>query len=226
MQADQAAGLRNKHSRGGVRVLSLFETPPSVAPQLARALQARHHRVLLVDSLGRHARASRTQSIFGWEQQAARQRLQTITVDGVDVLHAPGAQAGDMAITQAAADYDYVLFDGATLQADAAIDARTPQTLFVALSTLPDRISRTYALIKTLHENRLDWRVLLLGESTVAERLVSATDYFLRAHSKCLEQVNIEADAHLTALAAKISAAEIGTSRFYNNAGGEGLQHG
>ena len=228
VQADQAAGLRSKSARRGLpQVVSLLSTPLDWAVYLAQALQALHHKILLVDSAGRHALASKTQFIFGWEQQVARQRLQTIEINGIDVLHAPGAHAGDAAILQTGADYDYVLFDGQTLQPDTLnLDPRTPQTLVVGLNAHPDALCNTYALIKTLRQNKLDWRVMLLGEPALGERLVSATDHFMQGGSPRLELVNIEADAHLVALAARISAAGMGTSQFYTNTGGECAQHG
>lgn len=227
VQADQAAGLRSKGARQGPKVISLLSLPPDWAARLAQALQALNHKILLVDSAGRHTLASKTQFIFGWEQQVARQRLQTITMNGIDVLHAPGAYAGDAAIVQTGVGYDYVLFDGQTLQPETLnLDPSTPQTLVVALNAHPDALCNTYALIKTLHQNKLAWRVMLLGESSLGERLVSATDYFMQGASPCLERVNIEADAHLAALAARISAAGIGTSPFYTNTGGECAQHG
>ncbi len=227
VQADQAAGLRSKRARQGPKVISLLSLPPDWAARLAQALQALNHKILLVDSAGRHTLASKTQFIFGWEQQVARQRLQTITMNGIDVLHAPGACAGDAAIVQTGADYDYVLFDGQTLQPDTLnLDPRTPQTLVVALNAHPDALCNTYALIKTLHQNKLVWHVMLLGESTPGEQIISAAAYFMQEVSPSLELVNIEADAHLVALAARISAAEMGASQFYTNIGGECAQHG
>ena len=228
MQADQAAGLRSKSAPRGVpQVVSLLSTPLDWAVHLAQAFQALHHKVLLVDSTGRHSHASKTQFIFGWEQQVARQRLQTIAMKGIDVLHAPGACAGDAAIVQTGAAYDYVLFDGQILQPDTLnLDPRTPQTLVVALNAHPDALCNTYALIKTLHQNQLAWRVMLLGEPALGEQIISAAAYFMQAVSPRLERVNIEADAHLVALAARISAAGMGASRFYNNTGGECAQHG
>lgn len=226
MQADQAAGLRSKQLRCDLRVVSLIDTPADFAPRLAQALMARDQKVLLVDSLGRHARTSKTQFIFGWQQQVARQGLQTMWVHGVDVLHAPGAQAGDAAIVQASAAYDFVLFDGHTLQAELAFDTRTSQALIVALNARPDMLDPAYALIKTLHQSKLDWHVLLLGDSAPAERVMAAAAYFMPAQSARLERANIDADAHLHALAARISAAESGTRPFDNNTGGECAQHG
>jgi len=226
VQADQAAGLRSKPLRAGARVISLWDTPFGFALRLAQALMANQQKVLLVDSLGRHARARNTHFIFGWQEQVARQALQTISIDGFDVLHAPGALAGDTNIVQAGAAYDVVLFDGYTLQADLALESRTSQTLLLALSAHPDVLADTYALIKTLHQNKCDWRVILLGESALAERVMAATTYFMPTRSVWLESANIETDAHLAALAARISAAEWGASQFYTNTGGECAQHG
>ncbi len=227
MQADQAAGLRSKHSRPRPQVVSLFSVQASLATRLARALQTPSCRVLLIDHAGRHSLATKTQSIFGWEQQVARLRLQTISVDGIDILHAPGAQAGDAAIVQAGKDYDYVLFDGQNVQpGTVALDHRTKQMLIIEVSALPDAVCNVYALLKTLHENKLKWRVILWGDPALCERVVSALHYFKRASSGLVEIVDVEADAHLTSLAARISAAEKGASPFHPNIGGESAQHG
>lgn len=226
VQADQAAGLRSKPLRAGGRVISLWDTPFGFAVRLAQALMANQQKVLLVDSVGRHARARNTHFIFGWQEQVARQALQTISIDGVDVLHAPGAQAGETDIVQAGAAYDVVLFDGYTLRADLALESRTPQTLLVALSAHPDVLADTYALIKTLPQNNRDWRVMLLGEFALAERVMAATTYFMPTRSAWLESANIETDAHLAALAARISAADLGIGPFDNNTGKEYAQHG
>lgn len=226
MLADQAAGLRGKQRRHDLRVVSLINTPTDFASRLAQALMACHQKVLLVDSLGRHVRASKTHFLFGWQQQIAQQRLQTLSVEGVEVMHAPGASAGDTTIVRASAEYHAVVFDGYSLQTEIALDSRTPQMLLVALSANPDSLEYAYALIKTLHQQKFDWRVLLIGEAALAERLIAATSYFLPAQTGLLEYVNLDADAHLHALAARISAAQWGASQLNSNTGGECAQHG
>lgn len=226
MQADQAAGLRSKQARHDLRAVSLIDTPADFAPRLAQALMARDQKVLLVDSLGRHARTGKTQFIFGWQQQLAQQGLQTLSVNGVEVMHAPGTQAGDTTIVRASANYQAVLFDGYLLQTDIALESRTPQILLVALNAHSDTLPNAYALIKTLHQHKRDWRVVLIGEAVLAERVMAAVAYFLPAQSGWLEYMNLDADAHLHALAARISAAESGTRPFDNNTGEEYAQHG
>ena len=228
MQADQAAGLRSKPLRARVQTVSLFATQPGFALRLAHALQARHGRVLLIDSAGCHALAAKTQSIFAWEQQVARQRLQTISIQGVDVLHAPDVLGGEAAIVQAGAAYDYVLFDGHHLQSErVALDPRTSQTFIVEVSAQPEATCNAYALLKTLYQHKLDGRVFLWGDPAGCERVISATHFFLQAHLGLWEVLSGEGDAHLAALAAKISAAEISTNRLLDkNTGGECAQYG
>ena len=227
MQADQASGLRGKYLRRVAQVVSLFAVQPTLAARLARAIQARGPRLLLIDTTGRHALASKTQSIFGWEQQVARQRILPVSVDGIDWFQAPGAQAGDAALAQANPDYDYVLFDADSVPPGTlALDLHTAQTLLVEMIAAPEALCNAYALIKTLHANPLHVRVILCGEASVCERVISATQHFLQARPAWLGTACIEGDAHLAALAARISAAEITTSQFYNNTGGEFAQHG
>ena len=226
MLADQAAGLRSRSRRHDLRVISLMNTSTDFAPRLAQALMTCHQKVLLVDSLGRHLRASKTHFLFGWQQQLARQRLQTLSVEGVEVMHATGAPAGDTTIVRASAKYHAVMFDGYPLQTEIALDTRTPQILLVALSAHPDSLKYAYALIKTLHQQKLDWRVLLIGEAAFAERIIAATSYFLPAQTGLLEYVDLGADAHLHALAAKISAAQWSASQLNTNTGRECVQHG
>ena len=105
-------------------------------------------------------------------------------------------------------------------------DARVAQTFVVEVSDAPETLSNAYAFVKTLYLNKRDTRVILCGQASLCERVIAATHHFLCARPTWLETTKLEADAHLTALAAKISAAEIGTSRFYNNIGGAGSQHG
>ena len=226
MQADQAAGLRRQQHRQDLRVISLINTPADFARRLAHALMAREPKVLLVDSLDRHARNSKTQFIFGWQQQLAQQGLHTRWVNGVEVMHAPGAQAGYTMIVRACANHHAVIFDACALQTEIALDSRTPQTLLVALNAHPDTLTHAYALIKTLHQHKLDWRVILIGEATLAERIKAAVTYFLPAQSGMIEYRNLDADAHLHALAARISAAESSIRPFDNNTGEECAQHG
>ena len=226
VQVDQAAGLRSKQLAHHLCVISLIDTPIDFAPRLAQALMARDQKILLIDSLDRHTRASKTQFIFGWQQQLARQRLQTLSVEGVEVMHAPGAQAGDTTIVRASADYHAVVFDGYLLQTEIALDSSTPQILLVALSAHPDTLANVYALIKTMHQHKLNWQVLLIGDAALAERVMAAVAYFLPAQCGSLEYVNLDADAHLHALAARISAAEWGASQLNTNTGGECAQHG
>lgn len=226
MQADQAAGLRRNPAKRSAQVVSVFSAQSDWATRLAKGLQTHGSRVLLVDTTGRHA-PPKTQSIFGWEAQVARQCLQPVSVAGIDWLHAPGAAAGDAAIVQASAGRDYVLFDGGRMQSKTLmLDASVAQTLVVEVSDTPEVLCNVYAFVKTLYLNKRDTRVILCGQAGLCERVISATHQFLRVRPAWLEMAPLEADAHLTALAAKISATEIGTSRFYNNAGGEGLQHG
>lgn len=227
MQADQAAGLRSKRGLSVVpRVVSLFGTPADFAPRLAQALMATDQKVLLVDSQGQHARSTRTQYIFGWQQQLAQHRLQTLWVNGVEVMHAPGAQAGDAMIVRAGSNYHALLFDGYALHTEIPLESGTRQILLIALDAHPDALSQAYALIKTLHQVQLDWQVILLGDAAHADRVMAAVGYFLPAQSGRVEYMNLAADAHLHALAAKISAADSGIRPFDNNTGEDCAQHG
>lgn len=227
MQADQAAGLRRNHPKRSAQVVSLFSSQSCWAMRLAQRLQTHGSRVLLVDTTGRHAPASKTQSIFGWQAQVARKCLQPVSMAGIDTLHAPGATVGNALIVQASTGHDYILFDGGRIQSETVMpDGCVAQTFVVEVSAAPEVLCHVYAFVKTLYLNKRDTRVILYGEAVPCERIILATHHFLRAPLSWLEEVNIEEDAHLAALAAKIAAAEIGTSRFYNNAGGEGLQHG
>lgn len=226
MLVDQAAGLRGK-SRRNARVVSVFSSQSGWAPRLAQRLEAQGSRVLLVDTTGHHARASKTQSIFGWQAQVARQCLQPVTVAGVDTLHAPGAPVGDATIVRAGMGRDYVLFDGGTMSSETLrLDAGLAQTFVVEVSAAVEVLCNTYGFIKTLSLNQLNMRVILCGQSAQCERVISATRRFMQTRPAWLEWINLAEDGHLTALAAKISAAETGAGRFYNHAGGEGLQYG
>ena len=225
MQADQAAGLRSKQPRADARAITLIDTPADVALRLAQALIASEQKVLLIDSLGRHTQKHNTHFLFGWQQQLAQQRLQTWSVAGVEVLHAPGARAGDSVIVQASANYQVVLFDGCSLQRDVAL-APHPQQLVVALNAQADTLTHAYALIKTLHQHKFEWRVILLGEAMLADRLIAAVAYFLPAQTDWLEYVNLDTDAHFRALAARISAADGSKHPFENNTGENCAQHG
>lgn len=225
MQADQAAGLRNRLPRADARAITLIDTSADVALCLAQALIASEQKALLIDSLGRHTQKHNTHFLFGWQQQLAQQRLQTWSVAGVEVLHAPGALAGDSVIVQASANYQVVLFDGYKCESDIAL-APHPQQLLVALNAQADPLARAYALIKTLHQRRLAWRVILLGEAVLADRLMAAVAYFLPAQTDGLEYVNLDTDAHFRALAARISAAGGSKHPYQNNTGENCAQHG
>jgi len=227
VQADQAAGLRSKKGlRAAPRVVSLIGTNPDFAPRLAQALMARDQKVLLVDSQGQHARSTKTQFIFGWQQQLAQHRLQTLWVNGVEVMHAPSAQAGDAMIVRASMNSHALLFDGYALNTEIALDCATRQILLVALEAHPDALTHAYALIKTLHQQQLNWQVMLIGEAALASRVIAAVTYFMPAQSGMVEYRNLEADAHLHALAARISAADSGIRPFDNNTGEDCAQHG
>lgn len=225
MQADQAAGLRNRQPRADVRVITSINTPTDVALRLGQALLASEQKVLLIDSLGRHTHTRNTHFLFGWQQQLAQQRLHTWSIAGVDVLHAPGAQAGDAAIVQASANYHAVIFDGYTLQHELAL-APHSQQLVVALDAQAHTLMHAYALIKTLHQHKFEWRVILVGEAALAERLIAAVTYFLPAQAGWVEYMNLDIDAHFRALAARISAADGARHPSQNNTGESCAQHG
>ena len=224
VSADQAAGLRRTQTRRGAQVVTVFTTQRNLAARLARALQNAANRILLISGAARPVQALRTQSIFGWQQQVVRQCLQPISVEGIPTLNAPGARAGEAALVQTSADYDYALFDWAYPEDEAlSLDPRTSQTLVVDVSShQPEALCKVYALLKTLHQHNLNWRVILCGEPALCDRIIAATHYFISAQSSWLEVASLEADAHLTALAARISAAEVSTGRCFNkNIGGE-----
>lgn len=225
MQADQAAGLRNRLPRAATRAITLIDTASEVALRLAQALIADGQKVLLIDSLGRHTKKHNTHFLFGWQQQLAQQRLQTWSVAGVEVLHAPGAMAGDSVIVQACANYQVVLFDGYPLQSDIAL-APHPQQLLVALNAQPEALANGYALIKTLHQHKLDWQVILIGEDAPSERIKAAVANYLPVQLGRIEHMNLDTDAHFRALAARISAADRDRHPYQNNTGGSCAQHG
>jgi len=224
MQADQAAGLRSKQ-RADPRAITLLDTPAEVALGLAQGFIAGEQKVLLIDSLGRHSQTRNTHFLFGWQQQLNQPRLHTWSVGGVEVLHAPGALAGDPAIIQASANYHAVIFDGYTLQADVALAPR-PQQLLVALDARADMLAHVYALIKTLHQRKFEWRMITIGEAAHAERVMAAVAYFLPAHAGWVEYMNLDSDAHFRALAARISAAESDSPPIKNDIGEDCAQHG
>ena len=186
-----------------------------------------HRKILLIDMEARHSRASKTPSIFTWQQQAARNCLQPVAVAGLAMLDAPGALAGDAAIMHVDKDYVCILFEAQAVRPGAlALDGHTPQTLIINVGHEADAVYNPYALLKTLHENKLDYPVILCGDVLGCECILQATRHFMRASSGAVEVVTGEGDALFTALAARISAAEIATSRFYNNTGGKFAQHG
>ena len=226
MQADQAAGLRGKSTTPCTQVVSIFSDQFSLATGLAQILQRIGRKVLLVDIEARHSLASKTPSIFTWQQQAARNCLQPVSVAGLAMLDAPGALAGDAAIMRANKIYDCVLFEAQAMRPEIALDRSTPQTLIVDVSPEDTDACHAYALVKTLREHRLNYRVVLCGDVLRCERVLQATHHFMPGLAGPVEVVRGEGDALLTALAAKISAAEIATSRFHNNTGGKFAQHG
>ena len=225
MQADQAAGLRSRQRRADTRAMTLIDTPAQMSLRLAQALITSGQKVLLIDSLGRHHHARNTHFLFGWQQQLNQQRLQTWSVAGVDVLHAPGALAGDPAIVQASAQYHVVLFDGYKLDSDTAL-APHPQQLLIALDAQADTLAHTYALIKSLHQHKLDWQMILIGDAAPSERIKAAVANFLPAQSGRIEYMNLDNDAHFAALAARISAAAGHITPSENDTGEDYAQHG
>lgn len=224
MPADQAAGLRNRQRRTDARATTLINTPSDIALRLGQTLLATGHKTLLIDSIGRHTATHNTHYLFGWQQQLAQQRLQTWPVSGVDVLHAPGALAGDPAIVLASAQYHVVLFDGYKLDSDIAL-APHPQLLLIALDAQADTLAHAYALIKTLHQRKLDWQVILIGDAAPSERIKTAVANFLPAQSGRIEYMNLDADAHFRALAARISAADGDSPPFNNDTEEDCAQH-
>ena len=227
MQADQAAGLRGKLSKPCTQVVSVFSAQSALVTGLAQMLKRLRRKVLLVDTEARHSLATKTPSIFTWQQQAARNCLQPVSVSGLAMLDAPGALAGDAVIVQAGKDYDCVLFEAPEVRPGAlSLDGHTPQTLIVNVGPEADAVYHAYALLKTLRENKLDYPVILCGDALRCERILQATRHFMPASSGTVEVITGEGDALFTALAARISAAEIATSRFHNNTGGKFAQHG
>ena len=216
MQADQAAGLRSQPPARLPRVVSLIDVSAETSLRLAQALLAPSQRVVLIDSLGRHSRSRNTHHLFSWQQQVAQQRLQTWPRDGVEILHAPGAQAGDAAIVHASASYHAVLFDGYTLQADIALATQLAYQI-VVLEVRADKRDAAYALMKTLAMRKLDWRVILLGDAALAARLLAARAHFLPEVVPTVEYNHLDSDAHLRAVAARISAADADMRPEQNN---------
>lgn len=227
MSADQAAGLRRNQVRRDAQVITLWSGHAAVAQRLARAIQLCGRRVLLVDTTGRHAMAGQAQSIFSWQQQIARKQVQPVCANGIDLLHAPDAQAGEAGIVQASSGYDTVLFDAGLIQSGLlALDSNTLQTMIVQTDAHSETACNAYALIKTLADHNLAWPVFLVGEATQCERIVSAAKTFLSLKSDLPKWTALDEDAHFAALAAKISAEEADASRLYKDMGAIHKQHG
>lgn len=224
MPADQAAGLRSRAWARAPRVVSLIDVPAATSLRIAQALRASAQKILLIDNLGRHKQVRNTQYLFGWQRQVAQQRLQTWPRDGVEVLHAPGARAGDAAIVRASGMYHAVLFDGYTLHSELPLATETQQV--IVLDVCSDKLGLAYALLKTLQQRRLAWQLILTGEAAAAARLIEAAAHFLQPVCGELVYMNLATDAHLRAVAARISAADAGTRSLHNNTEEDCAQHG
>lgn len=225
MPADQAAGLRRCRVRRSARITSVFAAHPNSALRLADTLKAGGARVLLIDTEG--SGAHQAQSIFGWRQQIARQCLQTISMQGVEVLNAPGAQAGEASIVAAGGAYDHIVFDmrnkpSGTLELDTAIQ----QTLIVEVHAQTERVCHVYSLLKTLSQTQPERCVILWGAPASCERLVAACAQFMGSRIGVPEVVAGWGDTQMDALAAKITATQTGDDRFYNDTGGVCTQYG
>lgn len=224
MRVDQAAGLRAKRIQAAPAVASVFGAPPAWILHLAQGFLALQLRVLLVDSQARHARGTNTQFIFSWQNQLAQHRLQTLCVEGLEIMPAPGAQAGDPAIVALCKPYHVCIFDGYELAAAVPLAGDEQQVLIVTVDART--IVDAYALIKTLHLHRLDLPVILLGDLGVTARVIDAVNCFLPTYSGVIEHWKAEAAPHLQALAAKILALGRVNRPLDNNIGEDCAQHG
>jgi hypothetical protein len=227
MPVDQAAGLRRRLTRQAPRSVSFFSAHAYPVQGLSGAMQAQGWRVLLVDMSGRQFAASRTRPLFDWRQQAARQCLQALPVDGLEGLLAVGAQAGEPAIVAAASGYDCVLFDAGKIQTPhVALTPEPLQTLILHLAMAPESICNAYALIKALHQTGNAASVLLWGEPMPCERTVAAARTYLGTGANLPVIVNAPDNDPYTALAARIAAGEADNRQPDKHTGTTQAQHG
>lgn len=227
MPVDQAAGLRRRLTRQAPHSVSFFSAHAHPVRGLGRAMQAQGWRVLLVDITGRQFAASRTLPLFDWRQQAARQCLQALPVDGLEGLLAAGAQAGETAIVAAANGYDCVLFDAGKMQTPhLALTPDPLQTLILHLTMAPESICNAYALIKTLHQTGNAASVLLWGDPMPCGRMIAAARTYLGTGANLPVIVNAPDNDPYTALAAKIAAGEAGSRQPDRHTGTTQTQHG
>jgi hypothetical protein len=227
MPVDQAAGLRRRLTQQAPRSISFFSANAQPVQGLGRAMQARGWRVLLVDITGRQFAESRTRPLFDWQQQAARQCLQALPVDGLEGLLAAGAQAGEPAIVAAANGYDCVLFDAGKIQTPhVALTPDPLQTLILHLTMASESICNAYALIKALQQTGNVASVLLWGEPMSCGRTAAAARAYLGPGAKLPVIVNAPDNDPYTALAARIATGEAGNRRPDKYTGTAQAQHG
>lgn len=210
MPADQAAGLRRLRQAQAPICITCFLDRAASTQALLCALSVLGKRILLVDMDGRHLAVSRTQSLFDWRQQLQRRQLQGLPLPHGEGLYAPGAQAGDTEILEAAHAYDCVVFDAGALSSSLDLAAGRTQTLVLQVDATADSLALGYSLLKTLHaaENASD--VLLYGAASACIRLTQAARHFLGEAMARRIWMAAEEDEHFAALAARIAAEETG----------------
>lgn len=210
MPVDQAAGLRRQRQAQSPTCISCFFSQAASTQLLMRALEGLGKRVLLVDTAGSQLAASRTQSLFDWRQQLQRGQLQGLPLPHGEGLFAPGAEAGDPAIIQAATTYDCVLFDAGRITHSVALALGQAQMLLLQVEDMPPSLGLSYALLKALHATGNPSTILLCGSPSARTRVMSAVRHFLGAAMARRIWAAEDEDEHFIALAARIAAEETG----------------
>lgn len=203
MCADQAAGLHRRYASPAA--VALFSAQAEAARRVARGIERAGRRVLLLDLGGRHLDANRTRALFDWPVQLARQRLQPIAANGIDVIRAAGACVGGREWLSAGAAYDVLLFDAGALGDE--VPDLAAGTRAVIVDVAADDVCASYALIKTLHAQRRALAVLLGGDGAGCARVAAAAERFLAATHDPRPAVKIHALDDSDALLARIMPA-------------------
>ncbi len=204
----QAGGLQRLFSGEAMRVASVLagpSAPPSqgFALALAAAWAKTERRVWLAAAgAGELAQALGYLPLRPWRASLPL-APQVIQAGAYGVIHAPGALAGEAALTDAAAQSracDCLLFAGRRFSAsEAPLVPSAAQTLIVLLGKRDAEAG--YALVKGLAVSHSPAHVLLLG--AVAERVAQAARQFL----------NLElAGRHMAAEVCQIGNRPAGTS--------------
>lgn len=180
----QALGLQQLFSGRAARIVSVLAGPSAAdGGEFALAMASRLARnagpVWLVDNAaGGIAEKLGCRPLLPWRANLPLQQ-QVIGAGACGLIHAPGIEAGDAALSAAAVDSrgcGYLVFAGGRFSSEQApLEPRTLQTLVILLGNRDAEAG--YALVKALAAARSPARVLLLGE--VAGRIAQAAGHFL-----------------------------------------------